>query len=248
VLENSDFEHRNSPSQGGTFRGCAAFSSRVNRWIEAKSVDADAVVVGLGVAGEEVAGRLAEGRRIPGMAGTSVVTPDWAPVARRIRDEATDSWDDTVAVERFEGKGGRFVRGWARVTGPTTVEVKGQECTARRALCCPPASAPSSRPRSRRSRSGRTGTPLRPRPSSLLVIGGGAIGLEIGQAMARFGTHVTVVEQAEHLVGPEEPEASELVTEVLRREGIEIHTGSGSRASSPSAPPGPPCIWRAVPT
>ena len=70
---------------------------------------------------------LAEGRRIPGMAGTSVVTPDWSPVARRIREEATDFWDDTVAVDRFEEKGGRFVRGRARVTGPAAVEVGGRD-------------------------------------------------------------------------------------------------------------------------
>ena len=61
---------------------------------------------------------LAEARRIPGMAGTSTVTADWAPVARRIRDEATDDWDDKVAVDRFVGKGGRFVRGWGRLDGP----------------------------------------------------------------------------------------------------------------------------------
>jgi pyruvate/2-oxoglutarate dehydrogenase complex dihydrolipoamide dehydrogenase (E3) component len=47
---------------------------------------------------------LAAGRRIPGNAGTSDIVPDWAPVARRIREEATDSWDDKVAVDRFEGK------------------------------------------------------------------------------------------------------------------------------------------------
>jgi pyruvate/2-oxoglutarate dehydrogenase complex dihydrolipoamide dehydrogenase (E3) component len=43
---------------------------------------------------------LAEARRIPGMAGASTVSPDWEPVARRIRQEATDSWDDKVAVDR----------------------------------------------------------------------------------------------------------------------------------------------------
>jgi len=69
---------------------------------------------------------LAEGRRIPGMAGKSVITPDWSPVARRIRQEATDTWDDTAAVERFEGKGGRLVRGKARVTGADSVEVGGR--------------------------------------------------------------------------------------------------------------------------
>ena len=63
------------------------------------------------------AGLLAAGRRVPGNAGASVVTPDWAPVAGRIRDEATDSWDDTVAVDRFLGKGGHFIRGRARRDG-----------------------------------------------------------------------------------------------------------------------------------
>ena len=49
---------------------------------------------------------LAEGRRIPGMAGSSVVTPDWSPVARRIRDEATDSWDDAVAASASRARAG----------------------------------------------------------------------------------------------------------------------------------------------
>ena len=64
---------------------------------------------------------LAEARRIPGMAGDVTVRPGWGPVAQRIRDEATDDWDDRVAVERFEGKGGRFVRDAGRIvaTGPS---------------------------------------------------------------------------------------------------------------------------------
>ena len=56
-------------------------------------------------------------------------------------------------------------------------------------------------------------------PASLLVVGGGAIGLEIGQVMARFGARVTIVEAGPRLAGPEEPEASELITEVLRPRG-----------------------------
>src|SRR5512140_1953753 len=58
---------------------------------------------------------LAEVRRIPGMAGSAEVGPDWAPVAQRIRKEATDNWDDTVAVNRFVAKGGRFARGNGRI-------------------------------------------------------------------------------------------------------------------------------------
>ena len=61
---------------------------------------------------------VAEGRRIPGFAGESTVKPDWTPVARRIRDVATDNWNDRLAVERFERKGGHFVRGAGKLAGP----------------------------------------------------------------------------------------------------------------------------------
>lgn len=77
---------------------------------------------------------LAEARRIPGMAGHATATPDWEPVATRIRDEATDDWDDGVAVERFVGKGGRFVRGSGRIVAPGTVEVGGTSFEADRAI------------------------------------------------------------------------------------------------------------------
>ena len=171
---------------------------------------------------------LAEGRRIPGVAGSSVVTPDWAPVAHRIRAEVTDSWDDAAAVARFEGKGGRLVRGRARVTGPRSVEVAGEEVTARRALVLaagqqawvPPMFADVPYWTNRDAVAAETV------PASLLVVGGGAVGLEIGQVMERFGAVVTIVESGERLAGPEEPEASALITEILRGEGVDVRTGA----------------------
>ena len=77
---------------------------------------------------------LAEARRVPGMAGDASGQPDWGPVAQRIRDEATDDWDDRVAVERFEGKGGRFVRGDGRIAGPDRVAVGDRVIEARRGI------------------------------------------------------------------------------------------------------------------
>ncbi|WP_279582913.1 FAD-dependent oxidoreductase [Fodinicola feengrottensis] len=76
---------------------------------------------------------LAEAGRVPQLAGSSTVTPDFTPVARRIRDEATDNWNDQVAVDRFTKTGGVFVRGRARITGPHTVAVGDREFTASRA-------------------------------------------------------------------------------------------------------------------
>ena len=70
---------------------------------------------------------LAEARRVPGMAGQASVEPSWAPVARRIRDEATDDWDDTVAADRFIAKGGHLFRGTGRITAPGEVLVTGTD-------------------------------------------------------------------------------------------------------------------------
>src|SRR5215470_379176 len=66
---------------------------------------------------------LQEGRRVARFAGDATVRPDFAPVAARIRAEATDNWDDAVAVKRFTDKGGRFLRGRGRLTGPRSVVV-----------------------------------------------------------------------------------------------------------------------------
>src|SRR5262249_46660407 len=60
---------------------------------------------------------LAEGRRIDALAGHAEIAPDFAPVATRIRNEATDDWDDKVAVDRFAGMGGTFARGTGRIAG-----------------------------------------------------------------------------------------------------------------------------------
>lgn len=63
-------------------------------------------------------------------------------------------------------------------------------------------------------------------PPSLLVLGGSAVGLELGQMYARFGVKVTVVEIADRLLGSEDEAASIAIECALRAEGLEIHTGT----------------------
>jgi pyruvate/2-oxoglutarate dehydrogenase complex dihydrolipoamide dehydrogenase (E3) component len=175
---------------------------------------------------------LAEARRIPGMAGTVEVHPDWAPVAARIRAEATDSWDDQVAADRFTGLGGVLVRGRATIVAKDAVQVDGRTYRATRALVVATGSVPAVPPIP-----GLAGTPFWTNhdvieatelPASIVVLGGGAIGVELSQVMARFGTSVTVVEAAPRLVGLEEPEAGDLLGDVLRRDGIDVVTGVGA--------------------
>ena len=63
-------------------------------------------------------------------------------------------------------------------------------------------------------------------PESLIVLGGGAIGAELAQVFARFGTAVTVIEALPRLLSFEEPEASELIERVLAAEGITVCTNA----------------------
>ena len=227
----------------------------------------DVVVIGLGVAGEEVAGRLAEAGlavvgvdaglvggecpywgcvptkmmirasgiigevgRAAAVAGPATIDPDWSLVAARIRAEATDTWDDQVAVDRFESKGGRFVRGRARITGPGEVTVGDRVFTARRGVVLATGTTPVVPPVA-----GLAGLPFwtnrdavqaEAPPTSLLVIGGGAIGVEFAQVFSRFGSRVTLVEAATHLLPAEEPEAGETLQAALEAEGIAVHVGA----------------------
>jgi len=178
-----------------------------------------------------------EGNRVNGMAGTARVDPDWTPVARRIRDEATDDWDDTVAADRFTGKGGILVRGRGRITAPGEVTVAparpdGEDrvvLRARRGIVINTGTAPAVPPIP-----GLAGTPFWTNreavkaervPGSLVILGGGSVGVELGQVFARFGSQVTIVEKTGRLLPKEEPEAGDLLAGVFGREGIAVHTG-----------------------
>ncbi len=175
------------------------------------------------------ANSLAEVGRVEGLAGTASATPDWAPVAQRIREQATDTWDDTVAVDRFVGKGGTFVRGRAVITGPNTVEVNGDTYVASKGICVSTGTLAAVPPIP-----GLADTPywtnheimeVETLPASMVVLGGGAIGLELGQAVSRFGVDVSIIEGADRLMPIAEPEVSEVLTEVYAAEGINTYLG-----------------------
>jgi pyruvate/2-oxoglutarate dehydrogenase complex dihydrolipoamide dehydrogenase (E3) component len=168
------------------------------------------------------------------MAGTSSVTPDWPVVAHRIREEATDCWNDQVAADRFTGKSGYLVRGHGTITGPGEVTVRTAEgervYRASRGIVINCGTEPAVPPIQ-----GLAGTPYwtnreivqaEQLPESMIVLGGGAIGAELAQAFSRFGTAVTVVEALPRLVSFEEPEASELIQRVFTAEGIKVCTSA----------------------
>jgi pyruvate/2-oxoglutarate dehydrogenase complex dihydrolipoamide dehydrogenase (E3) component len=195
---------------------------------------------------------VAETRRVPGMAGTSAVQPDWAPVARRIRDEATDGWNDKVAAERFTGKGGLLFRGHGKIIGPGRVAVGDDVLSARRGIVINTGTVPAIPEIPGLARTpywtNHDAIEAEQVPESLIVLGGGAIALELAQVYSRFGARVTVVEGSGRLLPTEEPEAGELIADVFRREDIDVRNGVQPRHVSHEPGGGPAAGFTLAPT
>jgi pyruvate/2-oxoglutarate dehydrogenase complex dihydrolipoamide dehydrogenase (E3) component len=173
---------------------------------------------------------IAETRRANSYAGTASIEPDLGRVARRIRAEATDDWNDQVAADRFTGKGGRLVRGSARLDGPGRVVVGDDTFLARRGVVVATGSAPVVPPidglAETRYWTNREAVSAVTTPASLIVLGGGAIGVELAQMFARYGADVTVIEGADRLLPPEEPAAGAVVAKALEDDGVTLRTGA----------------------
>lgn len=123
-----------------------------------------------------------------------------------------------------------LVEGEAHFTGAKSVEVGGKEYSADKVII-----AAGSRPlmppipglkESAACLDSTACLELDHIPESLLVIGGGVIGLELGTVYRRYGAKVTVIEQAAHLLPMMDSELSELLKVKLQGEGMEIHTGA----------------------
>ena len=167
---------------------------------------------------------LAEARRVAGLAGTVGVTPDWGVVARASATRPPTTGTTPVAVDRLVGKGATFVRGRGVIDGPGRVDVDGTAYTATTGIVVNTGTTAAVPPIE-----GLADTPYWTNheiveatelPASIIVLGGGAIGCELSQVMARFGVEVTVVEAADRILALEEPEASTVLAATFESEGI----------------------------
>lgn len=172
---------------------------------------------------------LIEARRADGRVGSVSVEPDWGAVASGVRAEVTGSWEDSSGVERFESRGGRFFRGWGKITASRTVEVDGTEIIARRGIVVATGSQPRIPPVPGLSEisywTNHGAIEAEDLPESLAILGGGPVGCELGQVFARFGAEVTIIEGEPRLLRSEEPEVSQLVSDALAGEGVNLRLG-----------------------
>ena len=174
---------------------------------------------------------LADARRVGTLAGTAEATPDWGVVAR-------------PDPRRGHRRLGRHGRGRAPREGRGAVRARPRAARrhrrgrGRRHPRTRPRAAWCSTPAPRRPLPRSTGWPT-PRsgptatcsatpdlPASMVVIGGGAIGAELAQAFARFGTKVSLVEAAPRILALEEPESSDVVARAMAADGIQVLAGA----------------------
>ena len=147
-----------------------------------------------------------------------------------------NSYKDAVIERLYKGLSGLVkgrkivvVQGSGRVTSANTVEVDGTSYTASKALVLATGSYSRSLPGldvdGERIISSEHALVLDRVPSSVVVLGGGVIGVEFASVWKSFGADVTIVEALPHLLPSEEESSSKLVERAFRRRGINFSLG-----------------------
>ncbi len=157
---------------------------------------------------------------------------DWAGVREHIEASiATIAPHD--APERFEAMGCETFRGAAKLTGSHTVEVAEQALSAPRivlALGSEPAVPPIEGIEAVPYLTNENLFQLDCLPEHLIVLGGGAVGMEMAQAFCRLGSAVTLVERGE-ILSRDDRESAALAKAALEADGVRFVRGSAVRAT-----------------
>jgi dihydrolipoamide dehydrogenase len=170
---------------------------------------------------------LAEVERVPGLP----VSGDGLDVDRILarRDEVIHDLDDSAQLPWLEKRGIALIRARAELTGERRVRAGEDELTARVAVVVATGSGPAMPPIPGLDEVGawsnREITTAKSPPRSLVVLGGGVVGIEMAQAWSSLGTEVSVVEGFDRILPREEEFAAGEVADALRERGIAIRTG-----------------------
>jgi dihydrolipoamide dehydrogenase len=174
--------------------------------------------------------------------GEAVRAANEAAGTARVDVEAALAWRDFMVSDYSDAgqerwladQGIDLLRGTGRLAGPGVVEVEGVRRTADHVVLAngadpvvPPVPGLRDLPGVWTS---REATSMKAVPRRLLILGGGPVGVEMAQAVRRFGGEVVVVDKAAHLLAREPAPLGEALGEVLQREGIELALSAGVTA------------------
>jgi pyruvate/2-oxoglutarate dehydrogenase complex dihydrolipoamide dehydrogenase (E3) component len=169
-------------------------------------------------------------------AGTSAPEQRWAEVSD-YRDYMIRHLDDSKQVDGYEQSGVRVYKGEAKLAEAGRVEVAGETIETERVVIAT-GSDPHIPSIPGLGEAGywtnRQATTLNEIPNSIVILGGGPVGIELGQFMRRFGADVKIVEAADRLLPREDPRVSKLIADTLREDGIELHVGAAASEVSAS--------------
>jgi len=170
---------------------------------------------------------LASARRTPG-AGEAVTGSLDVERIFWWRDQVVEELDDSGHVEWLEERAIELARGTGRVARAGVLEVDGEELEYER-LVVATGSTPALPPLPGLEQveywTNHEATEATEVPRRLVVIGAGPVGCELGQFFARAGSHVTILDVHLRLLPREDPEASALLADAFRDEGIEVRLG-----------------------
>lgn len=191
---------------------------------------------------------LEELSRVPGARNAVTGAIDLGDALRR-RDAFTSNWDDAGQVGWVESVGVDLIRGHGRLVGERTVDVTTNDGTlhrfvATRAVVVATGTSAASPPipglADITTWDNRGVTSAKQAPRRLLVIGGGAIGVEMAQAWKWLGSEeVTVVELFDHLLSREEPFAGHELASAFEKMGITVHVGAATQRIDRDGTDGP---------
>jgi len=182
--------------------------------------------------------RLAHQMRTADRLGLEPVEPelDFARVMERVQTAIVEAGRHD-RPDHLRGEGVEVVRGQGSFAGPGVVEVEGRALRYRKAIVATgsrPVRPPLPGLEPGHALTNETVFDLRELPGRLAIVGGGATGVELGQAFARLGSAVTIVEASQRLLPTEEPEAGRLIAESLIDDGVAVRTGAGADAVAPA--------------
>lgn len=182
---------------------------------------------------------LAEAGRARALAASRVEWEvDFDKIAERANFMARYT-DDTKATESLVANGATIIRGEGHLVGPKTVTVGDRRLTARRGIVIGTGTSAAIPPipglDGVRYWTNREATLTRVLPRSLLVLGSGPIGAELGQAFAQFGSAVRVIESLDRVLPAEEPEASIELARAFEAGGIAVSLGAKAVAAESTA-------------